>query len=611
MKGFDFIKTKSAVSHRDSLDLSRTHITSSNFGEIDVVFHEELLNGDDFDVSPSCFSRCAPLVVPTYGQAKQKAMAVFVPYYQIAKDADAYINGQTSYHGNTVYHRYITIGTIVDFLLRPTMSTLTPMPSSGSGYDFVIKNSAGDVQAVVLTVKGRYVYKILRQLGYQFPANVDMQTGYTYYNNSISKVHLSAYPLLAFAKAYSDWMAQSVAFNTLPLTNLLYNIKLGNSVTYSAVPSADASAYNGQGAVGIGFLFCLFDSLLLTFDNDYFTSAWRYPNAPLDGAGNGTATSPNPLNAPAAVGEFSTVTATNYTNKTSPNTWLSQYSLDLLQRFDAWVRRNNYAGSRDVEQIYSRFGIRTEDFKAHFAHMIKTFEVPFQVGDVTSVADTNGAVLGEYAGKGIIAGDSSFSYKSKDNGMLFVISWIAVRPSYADGFDKAVLRSDPFDYYTPEFDAMGPQPISLLEVGVSNKKLGLETSTALYNINLQNTFGFTERYNDYKYGRDQVTGDMVLYDEFDAWHFNRDLASVAKTGNITASDAGNLRAQSPQMVYHTQFGVASEFNRIFNISSGDEDKFYQIWRFKVNAVRPMMSLNKTARLGDGNRTLSRNGNNVQ
>lgn len=113
-----------------------------------------------------------------------------------------------------------------------------------------------------------------------------------------------------------------------------------------------------------------------------------------------------------------------------------QRTLDFLRSFDNWVKRNNYSGSRVVQQIFSRMGIKTSDYRDHYAHVITTEEMPIQVGDVTATADSTDVPLGDYAGKGIMNGTKPFSYKADDYGILIVLGYFTVTPMNPYGFDR-------------------------------------------------------------------------------------------------------------------------------------------------------------------------------
>lgn len=114
-------------------------------------------------------------------------------------------------------------------------------------------------------------------------------------------------------------------------------------------------------------------------------------------------------------------------------------------------------------------------------------------------------------------------------------------------------------------------------------------------------FGFTERYNAYRYGRDNITGDfrdLRSNGDMNCWHTGRNLSLIRSVGNLVA--------QSSSM--NTLPQTDSEYNRIFSVTSGDVDHFYLTAHFSVDAVRPMLNLNQVADLGTGDSVVPRNGN---
>lgn len=601
-KGFDLLHVKSAVQSRGKFDLSRSHQTTLNFGQIIPIFHEELITGDEINVNPNIFSRCAPLVVPTFGKADIRTVSMFIPYYQVAKDADAFFDGQNVFNGVNVYQRYITLSDLFDIFNHESISYSVDPPSgwnvnssNRSWYDFLYQSASNGNVYKKFSAYGKYVYKILRCLGYQIPNGVSLYSESTWMK-STKDIRLSAYPILAFFKGYNDWMSQSQNYNLSSLTAALYQIKLGN-----AYSSGSTVFYNGTGKITSACVLHFMSCLYLMYDNDYFTSAWRFPNSPLNTNNVTGIKYISTADQDRTVSSTQNVVSTRFA-VSSNETVITQRGLDFLRKFDDWVRRNNYAGSRDVQQIYSRFGVKTDDFKSHFAYVLDKSTFPLQVGDVTSTAQTSvdsktggfeGNNLGDYAGKGIVNGSTNVHFKSSEFGMFITYAWISVKPVYADGFERTVLRNNVFDYFNPEFDGVGPDAISQMEVIADNKNdFNLSNMTSVY--------GFTDRYNSYKFGHDQITGDMAIYDDFKAWHFGRNLSAVRANNG--------LYAQSPSVMNFSS--VSSEFNRIFQYTDGEEDMFYLTAYFDVSAVRPMKSLSQVADLGDGNMTIERNGNNI-
>lgn len=576
MKGFDVLRVKSAVKNHNKFDLSRTHLTTMDFGQIVPLFAEETVPGDKFSINAEYFSRMAPLVKPTYGKFSFKTVNAFVPYHQLAVDAEAWLSGKTTWEGQTPTHRWFTMGTLADFVYQNCVDSSATVTDSNKEFQYTDPN--GTLVKICFTPRGRYMLKVLNALGYTIPQGVDLRSTSTWMT-TVSKIHLSAYPLLAFFKLYNDYMSQSQRFNTSQLSGILNAVKY-RGTWLGFTPST--------GEIGRVLINNMFQYFLLCYENDYFTSAWQSANNPL-----ASVESVSSITVPQSISN--SISSNIYENSLTMSTTLSQRALDFLRSFDSWVRRNNYSGSRSVQQVYSRFGIKTDEYRSHYAHIISTDKTPIQVGDVTATADSTRVSLGDYAGKGIMNGGKGFSIDVDDYGMIFVLGYFTVAPMYAFGYDRKVLRNTPLDYYTPEFDGLGADAISLGEVWASPIASTSDTSTD------NQVFGFTERYNSYRYGRDVITGDFRNYHTdggMNAWHSGRNLQSIREQGTLVAqSSAMNTLPQTD-----------SEYNRIFSYIGDDVDHFYMTARFNVSAVRPMLNLNQVVNLGEGDTAVPRNGN---
>ena len=580
-KGFDVLHIKSAVKSRNKFDLSRTHLTTMDFGEILPLFVEETVPGDKFTVDSNFFSRLAPLVKPTYGKFAFKTVSAFVPYHQVASDADAWISGKTAFEGLTPHQRFITADSIFNFLYYNCLVSTNVATDS----EFTYLNGSGTTTYNMFTDKGKYYVKVLNALGYSLPSNVDLQSS-SLWTSVLSKQRFSAYPLLAFFKLYNDYMSQSQRFNTSALSGFLKAVRYGLAYT-GWTPSTGEISNVGMKT--------LFDNLKLNYENDYFISAWQTPNNAI-----------NTIDTISSAGVPANE-STESVQYTGGNVFLNssdvasgqlhQRALDFLRSFDDWVRRNSYSGSRSVQQIYSRFGIKVEDYRCDYAHVVATDSLPVSVGDVTAMADASNVPLGDYAGKGIMSGSKNISYEASDFGILFILGYFTVYPMNAYGCDRRVLRTSPLDYYNPEFDGIGADAISAREL-MTNP---IASSSDVIQDN--SVFGYTERYNAYRYGRDVITGEFRSSQPksiMNVWHTGRILNALRASGDMVA--------QSSSMNCLEQ--TNSQYNRIFSDdgSVSNVDHFYLTANFGVSAVRPMLNLNQVVNLGEGDTVVPRNGN---
>jgi len=599
MKGFDVLKVKSAVKSRNKFNLSRAHLTTMNFGEIVPLFTEETVPGDKISVDAHYFSRMAPLAKPTYGKFSFKTVAGFVPYHQIAWDSDAWFAGKTTWEGVTPVGRFITLEGLSYFYRTSCLDTNATATATNCDISWI--DSSNVVQYGVFSKEGKYYNKILNSLGYCYPENTNLKTS-SDWKTRISAIKLSAYPLLAFAKLYNDYMSQSQRFNTSALSSLLQNVKYGKSMT-GFTPAT--------GVLDSSLILTILQNIKLNYENDYFTSAWQTPNAAAGTSEGVTQVGvPSSTRTDRVLWDNDSNFLQTSVNSGSPSTvGITQRALDFLKSFDDWVRRNNYSGSRAVQQVYSRFGIKTDDYKSHYANVLATDTIPVQVGDITSTAAEPGPslpsinatnILGAYAGKGIVSDGKSVSCSVSDYGLFIILGYFTVAPMNSFGFDRKVLRNSPLDYYNPEFDGLGADAIPLFEIYENPRGAAESDTTASDSV-----FGFTERYNAYRYGRDQITGEFRDFVNsntsaagMNVWHSGRFLGDIRK--------AGNLVAQSTSM--NTLPQVDSEYNRIFTYTGGDVDHFYLTCQFSVDAIRPMMNLNQVPRLGEGDTVVPRNGN---
>ncbi|QCS36444.1 major capsid protein [Capybara microvirus Cap3_SP_386] len=578
-QGFDKISIKPAVKSRSLISAVTKHITSSDFGQISIPFFTDILPGDKISsLDIPHFSRCDSLFKPTFGTALHKTAGFYVPLHQVHEMANSFVNGETTYMGNVVRQIVFSAHDLAQLFLQSSKLG-NIIVSSSDYYDVFFYNSSNVLTKYRFSALGRYYYKILRQLGYNFPVLT---------SDSAQKSYIfSAYPLLAFAHAYNDWMSSSIRYNNSQLSSLLLSKRRSISSTDCLLNHLD--------------ILTILDNIRVCYENDYFTSAWESPESPYNQMGNKTNANGQSYNGDIQYNGSETSLLLEPRESTGGDIPLSARSLAILKSFYLWAKRNNYSGSRTVQRVFSRFGIKSDEFETHYAHLLGTSTTELNIGDVTSLADTlndsSGERLGQYAGKGIFQSKYHIQdVKFNDHGYFFIFSWKTVRPMYPFNVKSTVLRTSPFDFYTPEMDGIGAyKTISLGEVYTS-KRVDNEKSVDT------NIFGYTDLYNDYRFFNDSVTGDMELVEGSDVWHFARFLYSVRNSGHLTAQD--------PSLIYLDP--VNSEFNRIF--SSGNStgyDHFFDEYLIRIKMSRPIKNLSGVTELGEGSLSIERNGNELQ
>lgn len=546
------IHIQSAVQQNGGLsrvNLSHHVLASAKIGQILPIFHRECVPGDKFRVQSSEFSRFEKLAVPSYVTLNYRTMSVFVPYHQVMDGAESFFSNQQYFKGKTNSLPLIKAANLVAFLTDNEVSTLDP---EAVRPDFWFSNNPR-----TFTALGRYCAKVLRLLGYGWYSAVDPKTGERIGSDNLAAIDQNALPLLSFCHAYNCYLSYSVEYNISALSTLLENLKRAPSTAISAT-----------------YLKTLLFNILLTYEESFFSMCWKKPFGITESTPYGFKQLDTTLNADDV--ENATYDATyGATPLGGAETVFSAQQIRLILKADDYFRRTNFCGSKDIEQIFSRFGVRIDDYKTRYPYFLNESERSVRVGDVTSTSTTNDE-LGAYAGKAISDGDSAFNFDCKDYGMLFTFAWFSPKPIYYQGLDKEVLRLQPFDFYTPEFDQ-----------GFADAVKKGELSCAAGSLNQD--FGFHRLYAQYLVARDYIVGDFTRYAGFAAWHFGRE-------------DVRTLTAQSDNLIYMSNAGT--EFERIFNITEPelqdtDVDTIYMVVNNAVSASRPMKDFSGKASLGEG------------
>lgn len=543
-----------------NINLDSTTLTTAKMGQILPIFHRECVPGDKFRVHVGTFSRFLPMPVPSYVNLTYRTMSVFVPYHQVMDGAESFFANQSYFKGKLNHLPMVSVANICNaFINYPALTTgedTANIPEDERWKYYRVSGGSGVGTSTIWlqTPMGNYIDKVLHLLGYRFPRRADVTWKF------------NALPLLAFAHAYNCYLSYSAHYNTSALSQVLETLKRN---------PADLS---------VAQLRTIFTSILLTYEESFFSSAWARAYSSSNNISTAAYGQTSIGNGDTVAGTSDKVVDWNPNDSSLVDTaddTLTSAQVRLLLRFDDYFRRCNFAGSKDIEQIYSRFGVKIDDYKTRYPYFLGESGQRVQIGDVTSTSDTEldgiKSPVGSYAGKAILSDDAQFTFDAKDYGMLFTFAWYAPKPIFASGIDKELLRVLPLDFYTPEFDEGFAAAVPMMQLNAGDKQNGLPSGT----------FGYVPVYSEYLYGQDYITGDFERFLGFDAWHFGRDVT-------------GNPAAQSDSLIYIPSGGT--EFERIFMVTDPslvDADSIYMVSNIECSAIRPMKNYTGKSDLGAG------------
>lgn len=182
-----------------------------------------------------------------------------------------------------------------------------------------------------------------------------------------------------------------------------------------------------------------------------------------------------------------------------------------LQR---WMEKSMRGGPRYIEQILSMFGVKSDDARMQRAEYLGGGRQPIVISEVlkTTAQSTDTEPQGNMAGHGISVGNTTnFKKYFKEHGWVFGIISVLPRTNYQQGIPRMYLRDDKFDYAFPDLAHLGEQTVTKAEIYYG----GVATDA--------DTFGYQQRYAEYKYGCSSVHGEFRS--SLDHWHLGRIFSS--------------------------------------------------------------------------------------
>lgn len=181
-------------------------------------------------------------------------------------------------------------------------------------------------------------------------------------------------------------------------------------------------------------------------------------------------------------------------------------NVNALQR---WLEANMRRGFRYKDQLLTHFGVDAEFNVLDMPEFIGGCSEPILVNQISQTVDTADAPLGSYAGQASCVGTSKHSINKycDEHGFIIGIMSVSPVPNYSQLLPKHFLKSEPLDYFFPEFGHIGMQPVNYREVCPvqaygSDLAEGTET--------LDETFGYQRAWYDYLASVDEVHGDFRI-----------------------------------------------------------------------------------------------------
>lgn len=182
---------------------------------------------------------------------------------------------------------------------------------------------------------------------------------------------------------------------------------------------------------------------------------------------------------------------------------------NALQRF---MELSSHRGSRYVEYLLSRFGVRSSDARLQRPELLSRSKQVVQISEVLATAEGTNTDVGDLKGHGIGAmRGNRYMRMFEEHGYVFTLMAVQPKTFYPQGLDRTWSRRDKYDYFQPETAFIGDQE-------VLNKEVYAGAADPV------GTFGWMPRYDEYRNDFNQIAGEFRT-NTLNFWHQGRIFAS--------------------------------------------------------------------------------------
>lgn len=610
MANLNAVSVPVATEHKTKLDLSFDHVTTMGFMRVQPVLYRRMIRGEHDKITCSSTVRPGPIEVPFFGSLVQniryfavKLNTIFPNWYSFINDNIASNASDSSLVGGVPV---IPNSSLVDLFTATSYNGLNPSAILGLfwlyGYHFNertidgvvypegyygIKDSSGvftplfgDFQYTALDLIDLdafpYDYSImnglyrLTHIGRRFMTLLHT-LGYRVLWQQKSDFNYNALNLLALARVYIDWYANSQYLNSW---DILYCEKLFK--------------YNdptGQLVLQHGDIFTILNmSMRVIYDtDDYFVNAYDNPSSAI----NGQFSSFQVFDPTSLGGAYVQTNIDGTPEMISPDTASigTAYIHDALRRLTDYQKRHQLS-ARSIDRALAQYGAVPTNLKnersiylGHQSNVIKSGAV-MSTGNGTN-ADGQSSSVGDYSGAGFGQSQDSIEYIAEDDCIILGLATIIPQGNIVQGYDRINRALTRFDFFQPELD-FGVKAIEKGEVYVSKNEsfAGLTDGVSDY----EQKFGFTGQYGELKRPKSMLTGDFTfdtVMQGGDAWHLFRLFDDDSFGGSVA------------NLVHSLSFSKSDDngqYYRIFQYVGDDVDPFYCFIHFDFAALAPCKPL---------------------
>lgn len=510
--------------HRSGFDIGRKNAFTAKAGELLPVYWDISMPGDKYKFSVEYFTRTQPVETSAYTRLREYFDFYAVPLRLLWKSAPSVLTQMQDV--NQIQSLSLTQNLALgSYFPSLTLSRLTSVLNRLNGGSNVPGNTSGLVNEFGFS-RSDLSFKLLSYLGYgnlwssDFSSSnrwwsTSLKGGGSYTQQYVQDTYVNLFPLLAYQKIYQDFFRWSQWEMSNPSS---YNVDYFTGISpllVSSLPEASSAYWKSPTMFDLRYCNWNKDMLMGVLPNSQFgdvavlnvTESGK-PDVVLgQGNSNSTVGVASSVTSSTAVVPFFALKASNSntlpvgsTLRVDLTSLKSEFTVLALRQAEALQRWKEISQSGDSdyrEQIRKHFGVNLPQALSNMCTYIGGISRNL---DISEVVNNNLAGEGDtavIAGKGVGAGNGSFTYTTNEHCVVMCIYHAVPLLDYTiTGQDGQLLVTDSESLPIPEFDNIGMEVLPMTQI-FNSPKASI--------VNLFNA-GYNPRYFNWKTKLDVING---------------------------------------------------------------------------------------------------------